>query len=226
MVRGFVAFLVLGIKNEEEMRLYLSSYRLGNYPEKLLEISGQGRVAIVGNALDFIPDKARRKYEAEIYDPRAEFVALGMQVQDLDLRLYFGNPQELRNALRSIDLVWVLGGNAFLLMRALRRSGFAEIIREMLAADTISYGGFSAGAVVAAPTLRGIDLMDDPTQLADGYPKEVVWEGMGLVDFSIVPHYRSEHPEAPAAEKAVAYMNANQLPYRALSDGEVFVSQT
>lgn len=110
-------------------------------------------------------------------------------------------------------------------MRAVRRSGFPEIIREMLAADSISYGGFSAGAVVATPTLRGIDLMDDPAQLADGYPKEVVWEGMGLVDFSIFPHYRSDHPEAQAAEKAVAYMDANHLPYRALSDGEVFVSQ-
>lgn len=208
------------------MRLYLSSYRLGNHPEKLVELSGQGRVAIVGNALDFIPDDARQKYEAEVYDPRAEFDALGMRTQDLDLRLYFGNPQGLRNALRGIDLVWVLGGNAFLLMRALRRSGFPEIIREMLVADTISYGGFSAGAVVATPTLRGIELMDDPYQLADGYPKEVDWEGMGLVDFSIVPHYRSEHPEAPAAGKAVAYMEANDLPYRALSDGEVFVSQT
>lgn len=207
------------------MRLYLSSYRLGNYPEKLLEICGRGRVAIIGNALDFIPDEARRKYEADVYDPRAEFVALGMQAQNLDLRLYFGNPQGLRNALGGIDLVWVLGGNAFLLMRALRASGFPQVIREMLAAGTIAYGGFSAGAVVATPTLRGIELMDDPHQLADGYPEEVVWEGMGLVDFSIVPHFRSEHPEARAAEEAVAYMDVNQLPYRALSDGEVFVSQ-
>lgn len=71
------------------MRLYLSSYRLGNHPEKLREIGRQGRVAIIGNALDFIPDEARRKYEAEVYDPRSEFVAMGMQTQDLDLRLHF-----------------------------------------------------------------------------------------------------------------------------------------
>lgn len=84
------------------MRLYLSSYRLSNNPEKLLEVSGQGRVAIVGNALDFIPDEARRKYEVDVYDPRAELAALGMETQDLDLRLYFGNPRGLRNALRGI----------------------------------------------------------------------------------------------------------------------------
>lgn len=208
------------------MRLYLSSYRIGNYPEKLVELSREGTVAIVSNALDFIPDEARRKYELEVYDPRTEFSALGLQTQDLDLRHYFGNPRGLKNALHGCGLVWVLGGNAFLLMRALQQSGFPEVIRDMLTADEIAYGGFSAGAVVATPTLRGIDLMDEPTQLADGYSEDVVWEGMGLVDFSIVPHYRSDHPEASAAEKAVAFMKANRLPYKALSDGEVFISQT
>lgn len=206
------------------MRLYLSSYRLGNYPERLVEFSRQGFVAIVGNALDYIPDDARRQYEADVYDPRSEFAALGLHTQDLDLRHYFGNKQGLKNALRGCGLIWVLGGNAFLLMRAFRQSGFAEIVFDMLAADEIAYGGFSAGAVVATPTLHGIDLMDEPTQLAQGYSPEVVWDGMGLVDFSIVPHYRSDHPEAEAAEKTVAYMKAKQMPYRALSDGEVFIS--
>ncbi len=208
------------------MRLYLSSYRLGNHPEKLIEFSRAGTVAIVSNALDFIPDEDRRTYALEVYDPRSEFQSLGLPTRDLDLRHYFGNPLELKNALAGCGLVWVLGGNAFLLMRALRQSGFPEIIRGMLAADEIAYGGFSAGAVVATPTLRGIDLMDEPTQLAAGYQEEVIWEGMGLVNFSIVPHYRSDHPEAGAAEKAVAFMKANQLPYKALSDGEVFISQT
>jgi dipeptidase E len=207
------------------MRLYLSSYKTGNYPEKLVELSRGGSVAIVGNALDYIPDEARRKYQAEVYDPRTEFSALGMQTQDLDLRHYFGNPLALRTALKGCGLVWVLGGNSFLLMRALRQSGFAEIIREMLAADEIAYGGFSPGAVVATPTLRGIDLMDEPGQLADGYSEATIWKGMGLVDFSIVPHYRSDHPEAPAAEQAVAFMKANNLPYKAMSDGDVFIWQ-
>jgi dipeptidase E len=48
---------------------------------------------------------------------------------------------------------------------------------------------------------------------------------MGLVDFSIVPHYRSDHPEAPAAETAVVFMEANKLPYKAMSDGDIFIWQ-
>ena len=84
-------------------------------------------------------------------------------------------------------------------------------------------GGFSAGAVVATPTLRGIELMDDPTQIVEGYPETVVWEGLGLVDFSIVPHFRSNHPETLLAESAVRYLDERQMPFKALKDGDVWV---
>jgi dipeptidase E len=93
----------------------------------------------------------------------------------------------------------------------------------MLDTDQIVYGGFSAGAVVATPTLRGIDLMDKPLQLADGYRPAVIWEGLHLVNFSIVPHYQSDHPEAPLADKVVEYLAANCLPFRTLQDGQVIV---
>ncbi|MFA1677438.1 Type 1 glutamine amidotransferase-like domain-containing protein [Rhizobium mongolense] len=108
-------------------------------------------------------------------------------------------------------------------MRALHQSGFPDVISNLLVRDDIAYGGFSAGAIVATPTLRGIELMDDPSQLAEGYESEVCWAGMGLVDFSIVPHYRSDHQEAEVAEAAVSYMKQNALKFRAMTDGEVYV---
>ncbi|MFA1621349.1 Type 1 glutamine amidotransferase-like domain-containing protein [Rhizobium mongolense] len=205
------------------MRLYLSSYRIGDYPERLVDLCGNRRVAVVGNALDFIPVDARRKYEAEVYSPHDAFSALGLESSDFDLRRYFGNPTHLRADLN--NLVWVLGGNAFLLMRALRQAGFPDVVRDMLEQDEITYGGFSAGAVVATPTLRGIEVMDDPSQLAEGYEPEVPWVGMGLVGFSIVPHYKSDHPEAASADVAVSFMKENTMPYKALADGEVFITQ-
>lgn len=207
------------------MRLYLSSFRFGSHPEKLVELSNGGPVAIISNALDFIPDEARSTYEREVYSPHEEFAALGLATSDLDLRRYFGNSERLRGELEKFGLVWVIGGNAFLLMRALSQSGFSELIREMLIRDEIAYGGFSAGSVVATPTLRGIELMDDPLQLAHGYNPEPCWAGMGLVDFSIVPHYRSEHHEAEAAEAAVSYMERNKLNFRAMADGDVYLSR-
>ena len=66
---------------------------------------------------------------------------LGIDGEYLDLRAYFGSEASLRRALNRYDLVWVLGRNAFLLMRAMVSSGFDRAIRTMLAEDAIAYGG-------------------------------------------------------------------------------------
>ena len=206
------------------MRLYLSSYRLGDSAGALLALVGNGaRAAIISNALDNVSAAARDLYRAEVHDPVATFAALGILARELDLRDYFGAPERLRRALGGIDLVWVMGGNCFILRRAMRQSGFDTVISELLEHDAIVYGGFSAGAVVATPSLRGIELMDDPNEVPHGYPPEIVWEGLGLVDYAIVPHFRSRHPESRAADAAANYLARRRLPFRALRDGEVIV---
>jgi dipeptidase E len=50
-----------------------------------------------------------------------------------------------------------------------------------------------------------------------------VEECLGLVDFSIAPHYRSDHAESAAIENVVAYFVENGMPYRAVRDGEAIV---
>jgi dipeptidase E len=105
----------------------------------------------------------------------------------------------------------------------MKQSGFDNVIRDMLDADMIAYGGYAAGAVVAGPTLRGLELMDDPFELPEGYDEPPIWTGLGLTPFAIVPHYQSRHPEAAAAEKVVSYMRARRTRFRAIADGEVIV---
>lgn len=206
------------------MRLYLSSYRIGDRAGSLLALLGSGkRAAIVSNALDNISSTARSIYRDEVYDPHMELASLGLVTEELDLRRYFGEAEALREKLGEFDLVWVMGGNAFVLRRAMKQSGFDDVITGMLERDEIVYGGFSAGAVVATPTLRGIELMDDPAEVPAGYDAEVVWDGLGLIDHSIVPHFRSPHPESAAAERAVRHMMSRGMRYRALRDGEVIV---
>lgn len=206
------------------MRLYLSSYRIGDRAGSLLALLGSGkRAAIVSNALDNISSTARSIYRDEVYDPHMELASLGLVTEELDLRRYFGEAEALREKLGEFDLVWVMGGNAFVLRRAMKQSGFDDVITGMLERDEIVYGGFSAGAVVATPTLRGIELMDDPAEVPAGYDPEVVWDGLGLIDHSVVPHFRSPHPESAAAERAVRHMMSRGMRYRALRDGEVIV---
>lgn len=206
------------------MRLYLSSYRIGDHAGSLLALLGSGkRVAVISNALDTISPTARKIYRDEVYDPHVELASLGLVSEDLDLRHYFGNAAGLQQRLGGFDLVWATGGNAFVLRRAMRQSGFDDIITDLLDRDEIAYGGFSAGAVVAAPSLRGIDQMDDPADIPAGYDPAPVWEGLGLIDHAIVPHFRSPHRESTAAERAVRHLSEMGMRYRALSDGDVIV---
>jgi dipeptidase E len=106
----------------------------------------------------------------------------------------------------------------FVLREAIRRSGLEDFIGEQLHSEALAYGGYSAGACVAGPTLRGLEMVDDATAV-----NEPIWRGLGLVDCSIVPHYRSDHPESESIEEVVEYFEAARIPYRPLRDGQALV---
>jgi dipeptidase E len=206
------------------MRLYLSSYQVGDRAGSLLALLGNGkRAALIENALDLYSEEAREMHRREVYDPAAELNSLGITSTRLDLRKYFGRPEALAAELSNYDLVWVVGGNTFVLRRAMKASGFDDVITGMLDNDEIVYGGFGAGAAVAAPGLVGMQLFDDAEDVPTGYEAETVWDGLGLIDHSIVPHYRSPHPETAAAERLTRHLSGQGLRYRALRDGEVIV---
>ena len=206
------------------MRLYLSSYRLGNHANNLLDIVGKGRrVGIISNALDNLPVESRIEYQNNIYDMCSVFREMGFKPTELDLRQYFDKKDALKEELKNYDLIWVTGGNCFLLRRAMKYSGFDQIITDMLHEDTVVYGGFSAGVCVLGPTLKGIELCDEAANVSEGYNSEIIWDGLGLIPFSIAPHYRSNHPEAPMIENVVSYFKDHGMAHYALRDGDVLV---
>jgi dipeptidase E len=86
------------------------------------------------------------------------------------------------------------------------------------------YAGYSAGSCVMGTTLRGVDLVDDPTVVPTGYSDAPVWEGLNFVPFAIAPHYRSQHPESDVMEDVIDAFIRNKIPFIALRDGEAYVS--
>jgi dipeptidase E len=209
------------------MRLYLSSHRLGESAGSLFAMLGGtfgARAAVISNGFDGASETAREIYRTEVFDPVKVLSSLGIVAENLDLRAYFGDADGLRKRLETFDLVWVMGGNSFILRRAMKQSRFDRVIGDMLADDAIIYGGDGAGAMVAGPNLRGFELVDDPWDVPESYDESLVWAGLRLTPFTIVPHFRSNHSESAAAEKLVNYLRARRLPYRALSDGEVVVA--
>jgi dipeptidase E len=204
------------------MRLYLSSYRMGDRFDELVAYLGAGaKVAVVSNALDAIPAEVRREYRG--FDVNACFRDHGLQPFDVDLRNFFDRPDDLPEVVSGARLIWAVGGNAFLLRRAMRQSRLDDLIIKRAREGSVTYGGWSAGTCVAGSSLRGIDIMDDPPLAPAAYDPAIIWEGMGLVDFIIVPHFQSDHPEAAVAASAVDWLKQSGLPFQAIRDGEVIV---
>ena len=74
-----------------------------------------------------------------------------------------------------------------------------------------------------SPTLHGLELVDDPNILPQGYNPKIDWEGLSIINFSFAPHYRSYHPESEMVEKEVKYFIKHKMPFKTLHDGEVII---
>jgi dipeptidase E len=204
------------------MRLYLSSFDLGDEPQELLALTGSARcAAIIVNALDSRPEQRA----VWLKEQTEKLIDLGFSVVELDLKSYFGAADQLKKFLSNIDFVWINGGNAFILRRAMKQSGFDMLIKEAVACDDIVYGGFSAAAVIASDSLKGLELTDNPEDVPAGYDPNIVWEGLGFVPYALAVHFKSDHPESDSADREIAFYEAGGIPYRTLRDGEALVIQ-
>jgi len=177
------------------------------------------RAAITVNALDH-----REEARAQWFDSQSrKLQALGFTVEELDLRQFFHSRERLGDRLREFDVIWVNGGNAFILRRAMRQSGFDSVIADLLEQDRIVYAGFSAAAVIASSTLRALERVSDPTEVPPGYDLAVVWDGLQLLPFSLVVHFESDHPASALVGDEIDFYKRHQMPYQTLRDGEAYV---
>ncbi len=197
------------------MKFYLSSYKIGDQSEKLKELV-HGTIAYIPNALDGIDKKEQSESDQRNIK---DLTSLGIKVEILDLKDYFGKEDKLLENLSNYAGIWIRGGNTFVLRQAMKLSGFDKAIKKM--SDNFLYAGFSAGICILAPNLKPLQQVDDPSK--NPYNTEVVWEGLDLLDYIILPHYQSDHPESADIDKEVEYCKQNNIPYKTLRDGEVII---
>jgi dipeptidase E len=204
------------------MKLFLSSFRLGDDPGRFSDLLGSdGPVAFVPNALDVLDASIREKV---IVRGMADLHDAGCSPVVVDLRAHYGQ-ETLEAALSGFGACFVAGGNVFVLRRAMRQAGLDTLLQARSFDPHFLYAGYSAGACIAGPNLDGLHLVDDPEAVVEGYRGETIWSGLGLVDYRIIPHYDSEHPESLAMNEVVRYCAAKKLEHRTLRDGEVIVCE-
>lgn len=205
------------------MRLFLSSQDFGNHADTAVRMTGSNKKALfIKNAQDDKPPEERNFSNPQ---KKQMFEKAGFKFEMIDLRDYFGKEKELENKVSQAGSFWSSGGNTFILRRAMAASGLDNILKKLLAEDKILYGGWSAGACVAAPSLHGIEYGDrpQPDVVPNNYPiKETIWDGLNLVSFMIVPHCNSDW-FGQEADRSINYLKEHTVPYKQLEDGQVIV---
>lgn len=203
------------------MKLYLSSYKLGTKTQELKDwLKEHGsEIAIIANSRDGIPDTKEK--EESLKRNILELEEIGFTVNKLDLKAYFYQEDKLKEALKDCHAVYVIGGNTFSLRLAMKYSGFDNYLKEQLDNDNFLYAGYSAGICVLAPTLIGLDIVDKPINPYDERP--VIYEGLQILDYIPVPHYKSNHPESKLVDEVVSLFDKMKVNYKTLKDGEVII---
>ena len=105
----------------------------------------------------------------------------------------------------------------------MNQSGLDAYLQDASRVRDILYAGYSAGSCAAGPTLKGLHFVDDPHVAPRNYSPQVIWEGLGLMNHTIIPHYKSNHPESAAIDKTVEYCVEHAIPFTPLRDGEVLI---
>lgn len=127
---------------------------------------------------------------------------LGMHWKMIDVGK---EPQaQLVSAISKADLIYVCGGNTFYLMQQLKASGADRLIVEQVARG-IPYVAESAGSVIAAHNISYIATMDS----IDRAPNLTSMQGLGLIQYAIVPHVQS-HMLGTSAQQIIEERSTSQ----------------
>ncbi len=127
-------------------------------------------------ASDFSAHQKSERYLAQYL---REFAQNGMGFSQGMLVDFSVSPQKAVSMIEGADAVWLSGGPTLTQIRHIREYDLADVLREREGVTV----GMSAGAINMA---KQVLLARDP---GDGIDQMCRYEGIGLVDFSIEPHF-------------------------------------
>lgn len=172
------------------------------------------RSAIVphGKKAVFIDTAAEMYVKAEqdwLQIDRRALVSSGFSVSDYSL--VGKSKTQLKTELADVDVVFVAGGNSFILLEHAQKSGFLELLQENAFPNSL-YVGSSAGSVIMSGDISAIQFLDDRKQA--NLTSDM---GANIYQSLILPHWGSEHFK-PRYLKALSYIYEHNISVTALTD--------
>ena len=193
-------------------RFFLTSIT-ENVLDKLPTLIGKNpedtKIAFIPTAADPYEDKTFMETD------RAKWLEFNYDFMEVDLK---GKDEcQLRRALEDSDIIYLSGGNAFYLLQEAKKCNLKKVLEELLEQGKI-YGGGSAGAAIAGPTLEPLQIIDDPMKA----PELSDYKAFGFVDYIVLPHFDYEKYNKKYQEILKQY---NHFKFQPLNnDQAIFVS--
>lgn len=142
---------------------------------------------------------------------REKMKEIGWQFEEIDIE---GRSQdELRKVFSTKDAILVEGGNTFYLLKAIKETGFDEVIKELIDKN-ILYIGVSAGSYVMCPTIEMTTWKSDSRNR------------FGLTDLTAlnyVPFLLSAHYDPKNDDKLILGIKSTKYPVKILTDKQALL---
>jgi dipeptidase E len=175
-------------------------YDLTGIPKDQMKI-GYITTASKGDRGDF-----SRKLQNIIKDMGYNFIAIDIEGK---------TKQEIKDFFEDKNIIHMEGGNSFYLLKVIRETGFAEILKELLEEGQI-YIGTSAGAYIMCPTIE----VSDWDETEKGRFDVTDFTALNYVPFVLKVHYKDEQEE-----KVKEKIKTLKYPIRILRDGQGILVQ-
>jgi dipeptidase E len=130
----------------------------------------------------------------------------GYDMEDFDIE--GKTKEEIKDFFKDKNVIHIEGGNTFYLLKAIRETGFADILKELLNEGRV-YIGTSAGSYVMCPTIEVADWNPDGK------------DRFGITDFTAlnyVPFVLKVHYTDDQEQKVKANLPTLKYPIRILRD--------
>ena len=134
----------------------------------------------------FIPTAANpEEYKFHVTSDMDALKESGFTIEVLDVSVTEENI--IAKQIDKNDFLFVSGGNTFYLLQELKKKNADTTIIEYINSGK-TYIGSSAGSVILAKDIGYLEKMDDKSVAKELHDNH----GLGMIDFCLLPHYKSE----------------------------------